>query len=78
MFSFVEDTVLDPFAGTASTMVGAIRAERNSIGVELSPRYVHMARKRLEQEMAQASMLSSRALVVVDPEASRTALSRTG
>ncbi len=78
MFSFVEDTVLDPFAGTASTMVGAIRAERNSIGVELSPRYVRMARKRLEQEMAQAPMLSSRALLVVDPEASRTALSRTG
>jgi site-specific DNA-methyltransferase (adenine-specific) len=80
MFSFVEDTVLDPFAGTGSTMVGAIRAERNSIGVEVSPRYVRMARKRLEQEVAQAPMLSSRALLLAGPDTnpSRTALSRTG
>ncbi len=36
MFSFVGDTVLDPFCGTGTTMVAAVRAERNSIGVEIA------------------------------------------
>src|SRR5205807_9121082 len=30
MFSFCGDTVLDPFAGTASTMLAAMKADRNS------------------------------------------------
>ncbi len=65
MFSFVDDTVLDPFAGTASTMVGAIRAERNSIGTEISPVYFRMAKKRLERELAQTPLLSAKALLQV-------------
>src|SRR5208283_3728522 len=32
MFSFVGDTVLDPFAGSASTLLAAAKAHRNSIG----------------------------------------------
>jgi modification methylase len=35
MFSFVGDTVLDPFAGTFTTTLAAMKAERNSIGNEL-------------------------------------------
>ena len=63
MFSFVDDTVLDPFAGTASTMVGAIRGERNSIGNEISPLYYGMAKKRLERELSQTPLLSAKALL---------------
>jgi len=61
MFSFVGDTVLDPFAGTGSTMVGAMRAERNSIGNEISALYLKMARTRLQDEVAQRSLLSGEA-----------------
>ncbi len=50
MFSFVGDTVVDPFCGTATTMLAAMKAGRNSIGVEIDPHYVDMARKRLERE----------------------------
>jgi modification methylase len=35
MFSFAGDTVLDPFAGSGSTAVAAIRAGRNSVSVEI-------------------------------------------
>jgi DNA modification methylase len=48
MFSFVGDTVLDPFMGTGTTNVAASRWGRNSIGVEIDPHYFQDARKRLE------------------------------
>lgn len=47
MFSFVGDTVLDPFMGTATTNFAAARWGRNSIGVEVDPAYYMMARKRM-------------------------------
>lgn len=50
MFSFVSDTVLDPFCGTATTMVAALKHGRNSIGVELDDEYCKMAASRLMNE----------------------------
>ena len=47
MFSFVGDTVLDPFTGTASTQVAARQWGRNSIGIEIEPKYYSMAMARL-------------------------------
>ena len=50
MFSFVGDTVLDPFMGTASTNIAAGRCGRNSIGIEVDPHYFQLARKRLDEQ----------------------------
>ncbi|MEX0977948.1 MAG: site-specific DNA-methyltransferase [Pirellulales bacterium] len=50
MFSFVGDTVLDPFMGTASTSIAASRCGRNSMGVEVDPHYFECARLRLEEQ----------------------------
>lgn len=50
MFSFVGDTVLDPFVGTGTTMVASLKACRSSIGVDVDPGYVEMARLRLQKE----------------------------
>lgn len=50
MFSFVGDTVLDPFCGTGTTMVAAMRAGRNSIGVEIDAEYCRMAARYLKAE----------------------------
>ncbi len=52
MFSFVDDTVLDPFLGTGSTLVAACRCDRNSIGVEIEPSYFRQAKTRMEAEVA--------------------------
>lgn len=49
MFSFAGDTVLDPFAGTGSTAVAALNSGRNSISVEIEPKYVAMAQERLKE-----------------------------
>jgi DNA modification methylase len=50
MFSFVGDTVLDPFMGTGTTTVAAAKSGRNSIGFEIDEHYFKMARQRVEQE----------------------------
>jgi DNA modification methylase len=52
MFSFVGDTVLDPFMGTGTTNLAAAKWGRNSIGVELTPNYFQMATLRLKVETA--------------------------
>ena len=50
MFSFVGDTVLDPFLGTGTTSVAALSAGRNSVGVEVDREYVELARSRVLDE----------------------------
>jgi DNA modification methylase len=47
MFSFVGDTVLDPFMGTGTTTVAAARWGRNSIGVEVDEHYFQLAHRRI-------------------------------
>jgi DNA modification methylase len=49
MFSFSGDTVVDPFAGTGSTALAALETGRNSISVEIEPRYVEMIEERLRK-----------------------------
>ncbi|MYT17493.1 DNA modification methylase, partial [Streptomyces sp. SceaMP-e96] len=46
-------TVLDPFTGSGSTGVAALREGRNFVGVELSSHYADVANKRLLQTMQQ-------------------------
>ena len=50
MFSFTGDTVLDPFCGSGTTMVAALRTGRSSIGVEIEPEYCRMAARYLKAE----------------------------
>jgi DNA modification methylase len=50
MFSFHGDTVLDPFCGTGTTMIAALRYARNSIGIDIDPEYCRMAARYLKKE----------------------------
>jgi len=47
MFSFVGDTVFDPFLGTGTTTAAAARCGRNSIGTEVDPDYFAQAVERV-------------------------------
>jgi len=57
MFSFVGDTVLDPFVGTGSTVIAAHKAERNSIGNEIDPEFLLAAEKNIRREFGQGLLL---------------------
>ena len=65
MFSFVGDTVLDPFLGTGTTSVAAAKAGRNSIGFEVDEHYFDMARKRIESETS--SLFSKHTIEIRTP-----------
>ena len=50
MFSFVGDTVLDPFMGSGTTLLGCRQLKRKGIGVEIHSGYCELAVKRLAEE----------------------------
>jgi DNA modification methylase len=50
MFSFVGDTVLDPFMGTGTTNAAAARWGRHSIGCEVDEHYFDLAERRIRDE----------------------------
>jgi site-specific DNA-methyltransferase (adenine-specific) len=47
MFSFVNDTVLDPFLGSGTTSLAARKLERNSIGYEINPEFLPLIKEKL-------------------------------
>lgn len=65
MFSFVGDTVLDPFLGTGTTSVAAARSGRNSVGLEVDPHYFRQAVRRLHD--ATHGLFSSAEVEVREP-----------
>lgn len=40
MFSIIDDTILDPFAGSGSTIKAAIEQERSAVGYEINERFL--------------------------------------
>lgn len=48
LFSYVGDTVLDPFMGSGSTLVACLQTNRKGIGVDVSKEYCELAVQRLK------------------------------
>ncbi len=48
MFSYVEDWILDPFAGSGTTLKAAKELGRNSVGIELNPEYLPLIEEKLD------------------------------
>jgi len=58
LFSFREDVILDPFAGSGSTLIAAYKEGRKCIGVEIDPAYVRLATKRVLANLPQQMEIS--------------------
>ena len=50
LYTFRDDVVLDPFLGSGSTLVAALRAGRRGVGYDVDADYVALAARRLENE----------------------------
>jgi site-specific DNA-methyltransferase (adenine-specific) len=48
LYSFTEDIILDPFIGSGTTAVAAIKTKRNFIGYDINDKYVKLANKRIK------------------------------
>lgn len=57
MFSFVGDTVLDPFAGSGTTAVAASQIGRNSVSIDVSEKYANLIQKRITDVQAEEMTL---------------------
>lgn len=55
------DVILDPFTGGGTTGVAALRLGRRFIGIERNPKYVELARLRLEAELDGSTLKAARA-----------------
>lgn len=50
LFSFVDDTILDPFLGSGSTLLACLQTGRKGIGIDIDKKYCELAKKRLLTE----------------------------
>jgi len=50
MFSFVGDTILDPFLGSGTTSLAAKKLNRNSIGYEMNKEFIPFIKRKLNTE----------------------------
>ena len=48
LFSLPGQVVLDPFLGSGTTMVAALKTDRRCIGIEINPEYMGISRRRIE------------------------------
>ena len=58
LYSFWGDTVLDPFAGTGTTLAAAQELGRKSIGFELNPEYIKLIEKKLNPIVSQQCLFT--------------------
>ena len=55
LFTYVDDVVLDPFMGSGTTAVAAIRNHRHFLGFETDPGYVELAEQRVAAARARVA-----------------------
>ncbi|MDD4688112.1 MAG: site-specific DNA-methyltransferase [Candidatus Cloacimonetes bacterium] len=53
LFSFKNDIILDPFIGSGTTAIAAIKNARRFVGYEINPEYVELAKKRVNAQIDQ-------------------------
>lgn len=52
LYTFSHEVVLDPFMGTGSTALAAVKNDRHFVGYDISPEYVDLAKQRLEAHVS--------------------------
>ena len=53
LYSYKDDIVLDPFMGSGTTAIAALKSERQYIGYDVDAEYVKLAEKRLKELTSQ-------------------------
>jgi site-specific DNA-methyltransferase (adenine-specific) len=56
LYSFKGDMILDPFMGSGTTAVAAIKSDRKFVGYDISQEYIDLAEKRLKPFLEQTTL----------------------
>lgn len=56
LYSFKDDIILDPFMGSGTTAVAALKSDRKFVGYEISKEYIELAEKRIEPLIKQVKI----------------------
>lgn len=57
LYSFEGDVILDPFVGSGTTCIAALKNKRRYIGYDVDPSYINLARKRISEIEDQLDLL---------------------
>jgi site-specific DNA-methyltransferase (adenine-specific) len=49
LYSFKQDVILDPFLGSGTTSLSAIKNDRNYVGYDTNKKYIQLADKRISE-----------------------------
>lgn len=56
LYSFKDDIILDPFIGSGTTAVAALKSDRKFVGYDISQEYIELANKRISPLLKQTKM----------------------
>lgn len=56
LYSFKGDVILDPFMGSGTTAVAAVKSDRKFVGYDISKEYIELAQKRLQPYLEQTTL----------------------
>ncbi|MFH0924043.1 MAG: site-specific DNA-methyltransferase [bacterium] len=56
LYSFKNDIVIDPFLGSGTTCLSALKSNRNYVGYDINKEYVKLACRRIENHQSQISL----------------------
>lgn len=57
LYSFKDDIILDPFIGSGTTAISAMKSERKYVGYEVNEEYIKLANRRIEPYKTQTKLL---------------------
>jgi modification methylase len=56
LYSFTNDIILDPFIGSGTTAISALKAGRKYVGYDINKDYIELANRRIEPHKLQSSL----------------------
>lgn len=75
LFTKEGDLILDPFLGSGTTSISASLLDRNSVGIEILPKYYNIALERFKDETSKKEQNVSNKLIKIEKEFSENQLS---
>ncbi len=73
LYTYSNDVVLDPFMGSGTTAVAAVRSRRHFVGYEISNEYIEVAERRVQREVNESSVQPQLSMAFSSPGQSATA-----